>query len=258
MCLVFSRSGYRYNPPPADGKKVILTDTDHLWGEGGNPGWVWKSFTRGLHPIWMERVQTGPGDLPQAEDIRRAMAHTLRLAERLNLATMIPYGELASSGYCLADPANAYVIYLPQGGEVTVDLSAATGELAVQWIHPIEGKTTPAKTCRLNKPVLKRSAECFRCSTGLHGSTAFSSESVSHSSRLAASSRSVISPRGRASDTARRRSSMVVGLALATSSTARSGRQTANPRSRVHSAASTVPRWRTRPLGTGLFRRKYS
>ncbi len=27
---------YRYNPPPADGTKVILTDTDHLWGHGGS------------------------------------------------------------------------------------------------------------------------------------------------------------------------------------------------------------------------------
>ena len=142
-----SNSGgdYRENPPPADGKKVVLTDTDHLWGEGGNPGWVWRSFTRGLHPIWMERVRLGPGDLPQAGNIRRAMGQTLRLAERLNLANMIPHGELVSSGYCLADPANAYVIYLPEDGEVTVDLSAATGELAVEWIHPIEGKTTPAK-----------------------------------------------------------------------------------------------------------------
>ena len=38
---------YRDNPPPADGKKVILTDTDHLWGIGGDVAWVWKSFCAG-------------------------------------------------------------------------------------------------------------------------------------------------------------------------------------------------------------------
>jgi len=27
---------YRTNPPAADARKVILTDTDHLWGIGGN------------------------------------------------------------------------------------------------------------------------------------------------------------------------------------------------------------------------------
>jgi hypothetical protein len=28
--------GYRDDPPASDGKKVILNDTDHLWGIGGN------------------------------------------------------------------------------------------------------------------------------------------------------------------------------------------------------------------------------
>lgn len=134
---------YKNDPPPADGRKVILTDTDHLWGEGGNPGWVWKSFTRGLHPIWMDRVRMGHGDLPQADAIRGAMGQTRRLAERLQLATMRPRGELASSGFCLADPVAAYVIYLPQGAEVTVDLSAASGLFVAEWIHPANG---PAQT----------------------------------------------------------------------------------------------------------------
>ncbi len=44
---------YRDNPPPGDGRKVILTDTDHLWGIGGDAAWVWKSFTRGLNPLFM-------------------------------------------------------------------------------------------------------------------------------------------------------------------------------------------------------------
>lgn len=99
-----SNSGgdYQNNPPPADGKKVILTDTDHLWGEGGNPGWVWKSFTRGLHPIWMERIKLFAGDLPQAQAIRRAMGHTRRLAERVNLAALVPHSELASTNQMTA------------------------------------------------------------------------------------------------------------------------------------------------------------
>jgi len=45
---------YQNDPPAADGRKVILNDTDHLWGHGGNPKWVWKSFTRGLNPIFMD------------------------------------------------------------------------------------------------------------------------------------------------------------------------------------------------------------
>lgn len=140
-----SNSGgdYRNNPPAADGRKIILIDTDHLWGEGGNPDWVWKSFTRGLHPIWMERIKVAAGDLPQAEAIRKAMGQTRRLAERVNLAALVPHPELASTGYCLARPEQEYVVYLPEGGEVTVNLSAVSGTLAVEWIHPVDGTMTP-------------------------------------------------------------------------------------------------------------------
>lgn len=35
-------------------RKVILVDTDHLWGVGGSPAWVWKSFLRGHNPIFMD------------------------------------------------------------------------------------------------------------------------------------------------------------------------------------------------------------
>ena len=140
-----SNSGgdYRNNPPAADGRKVILIDTDHLWGEGGDPGWVWKSFTRGLHPIWMERIKLAASDLPQAEAIRKAMGQTRRLAERVNLAALVPHPELASTGYCLAHPEQEYIVYLPEGGEVTLNLSAVAGTLAVEWIHPVDGTMTP-------------------------------------------------------------------------------------------------------------------
>ena len=44
---------YRDDPPATDGRKMILTDKDHLWGVGGDAGWVWKSFLRGMNPIYM-------------------------------------------------------------------------------------------------------------------------------------------------------------------------------------------------------------
>ncbi|UCC17485.1 MAG: aldo/keto reductase, partial [Dehalococcoidales bacterium] len=46
--------GYRDNPPFADGKKVILSDTDHLWGIGGDVAWAWKTFLRGMNPLFMD------------------------------------------------------------------------------------------------------------------------------------------------------------------------------------------------------------
>jgi len=138
---------YRYDPPVADGSKVIIADTDHLWGIGGSAWWVWKSFTRGLHPIFMDPYKNSPHHRAAELDakwnpIRHSMGHTLRFAEKMNLVAMTPQNGLASTKYCLADPGKEYLVYSPSGGAVTVDLSAAQGKLVFEWFNPNTGKTT--------------------------------------------------------------------------------------------------------------------
>lgn len=72
------------------------------------------------------------------------MGHTRRLADRLNLAAMAPADTIASSGYCLAAPGREYVVYVPGGGKVSVDPSAAEGSMSVEWLEPATGRTTAA------------------------------------------------------------------------------------------------------------------
>ena len=60
---------YQNDPPAADGRKVIVNDTDHLWGHGGNPHWVWKSFRRGhntlfMDPWWPLYIESDPAVTP--------------------------------------------------------------------------------------------------------------------------------------------------------------------------------------------------
>jgi len=148
--------GYRDDPPAADGRKVILNDTDHLWGIGGNQAWVWKSFVRGMNPIFMDPydgVVLGDRSEQKWDPVRRSLGYTLRYAKRMNLAAMTPQNELASTGYCLAGGAKGtseYLVYLPAGGKVTVDLSAAKdprgAPLAVEWFNPSTGKAAAAGT----------------------------------------------------------------------------------------------------------------
>ncbi|MCI0458703.1 MAG: DUF6298 domain-containing protein [Gemmataceae bacterium] len=141
--------GYGEDPPAWEGKKVSLLDTDHIWGVGGNAAWVWKSFLRGHQPIFMDPYDgsvLGKAADPRWEPVRRALGQTRRKAERMNLAALTPRGDLASSGYCLANPAKAFLVYLPAGGSVTVDLAAAKGELAVEWFDPDKDRTIPAGT----------------------------------------------------------------------------------------------------------------
>ncbi len=143
--------GYRDNPPAADGKKVVLNDTDHLWGIGGDAAWVWKSFLRGHNPVFMDPYDgliLGGRFEARFEPVRRNMGYALQLAGRLDLAAMAPRNDLASSKYCLANPGEAYLVYVPAGGKVTVDLSAAKGELAVEWLDPASGKATAAHAAK--------------------------------------------------------------------------------------------------------------
>ena len=142
------------DPRAVDGKKVSLLDTDHVFGVGGDQKWVWKAFLRGHNVLFMDPyddpawapILAGQGvGVRDAEAPRRAMGHARRYAERIDLAASRPAGELASTRYCLAVPGREYLVYLPDGGAVTVDLSAAKGKLSVEWMHPITGKITPGE-----------------------------------------------------------------------------------------------------------------
>jgi hypothetical protein len=142
--------GYAEEPPAWEGKKVSLLDTDHIWGVGGSAAWVWKSIMRGHNPIFMDpydgAVLGTPGECdgappPRWEPIRRAMGQARRLAERVNLAALQPRNELSSSVYCLANPGKEYLVYVPEGAPITVDLSAAPGAFRVEWTDPRTGKS---------------------------------------------------------------------------------------------------------------------
>jgi len=151
--------------PAGDGRKVVLNDTDHsyFWtglkadGLAAQRAWVWENFTRGNQCLFMDpyldpshdpgrnRPADGRPD-PYWDALREALGQTRRCAARMDLARMVPRGDLASSGLCLAAPGREYLVYLPKGGEVTADLSAAAGQLAVEWLDPAEGTVTRGGT----------------------------------------------------------------------------------------------------------------
>ena len=136
--------GYLDNPPPADGSKVILTDTDHLWGLGGNRGWIWKSFLRGLNPLFMDpydcRVLSNACDEAWLESMRKGQGYTRMIADRVDLISMVPLPELASTAYCLANPGSEYLVYLPDTNSVTIDLESISGKFRVEWFDTGTGK----------------------------------------------------------------------------------------------------------------------
>jgi hypothetical protein len=125
----------RYNPPPADGSKVVVSDTDHFWGVP-DPAvvrdveqWVWKSFMRGHNPVFMDPyrdARTGP-ELDRCWDgVRSAMGLARKWAERIPLLEMVPDVDVSSTGYCLASAAGEYLVYQPEAGPLGLNLPVGT------------------------------------------------------------------------------------------------------------------------------------
>jgi len=152
-----NRDDYMNDPPVADGSKVIIVDTDHIWGVGGDSSWVWKSFTRGLNPIYMDTytdhdeergLKLSPWNIPPIPadfSARSALGHSRRYADRIGLVTMVPRPDLCSTQYCLVNLGKEYLVYLPaqpkERGRVGIDLSDVSTSFVVEWFNPKNEQT---------------------------------------------------------------------------------------------------------------------
>jgi hypothetical protein len=180
-----SEGGSYDSPPAVSSDKVMLNDTDHLCYPCGDRQWMWKSITRGYNVAFMDpydctaewspsgRLGCHPNN-PIWVSLRLNLGYAQHYAQRMNLIKMLPRPELASSGYCLANPTShtaEYLVYLPSGRtiagllnrfgvrsstdvhlrwdrNVTVDLTATEGDLTVEWFNPRDGTTHLEGTTR--------------------------------------------------------------------------------------------------------------
>jgi hypothetical protein len=124
--------------------KVIVNDTDHLWGHtGGDSVWVWRSFTRGLNVLFMEELLRSP---TWQDSARVAMGQISAFARQIDLAHMVPAPELAGTGYVLASPGREYLVYQDGSlGEFSIDLRNATGNFEVKWDDTTRSTFVPGK-----------------------------------------------------------------------------------------------------------------
>jgi hypothetical protein len=142
---------YKNGGPAAYTGKVVLNDVDHLWGvsydEALIRAWVWKTFTRGHHALFMEdRRVMNAAPLQSDDRIRYALGHTVNYSRRLDLARTTPRSDLSSTGYALADPGAEYLVYQPGSGAFTVNLAA--GRYDFEWFDPVDGVVSATGTLR--------------------------------------------------------------------------------------------------------------
>jgi hypothetical protein len=135
-------SGWFADPPAADGRKVVIADTDHFAPGGGDALWAWRTFLRGHHPILMDFGIIGgvdpsaPAGDPAAfeafEPARLAMGDTIRYARRMRLIEMEPRGDLCATGYLLANPGTEYLALQPAAGE-QITMTLDPGTYSMDW-----------------------------------------------------------------------------------------------------------------------------
>ena len=56
---------------------------------------------------------------------------------------MVPHDELSTTRYCLANPEQEYLIYFPEGGKATINLTSVKGDLDVEWFIPSQNQILP-------------------------------------------------------------------------------------------------------------------
>jgi len=167
------------NVPVNNKGKVAINDSDHSLGykaftnsdgsiqDQNLRGYLWENLTSGAAGVifmdpyaifWqgspvrntclnpLNQVCTGGVDA-KYNKFRASMGYMQSFANsNLNFLKMTPQGSLSSTGFCLADNSGIgaeYVVYAPSGGTFTVNLSATTRALNVEWFNPATGVITP-------------------------------------------------------------------------------------------------------------------
>ncbi len=167
--------GYPTDPPAADGRKVLINDTDHsfYWtklqsaGTAAQQAWVWKNFLRGNQTLFMDPylakiktrnkpVGTDPNEShfglssdPYWETIRVAMGRARSYAVKMNLAASTPQSDLSSTAYCLANPGVEYLAYQPSSSE-SFTVKLLPGTYVYEWFNPTLGTTHDIGTFTAN------------------------------------------------------------------------------------------------------------
>jgi Putative collagen-binding domain of a collagenase len=155
--------------------KVTINDSDHsyfsMWNDTTlvNRNYVWENLCNASSVLFMDPyiinwpgrnvpqspvtngIGTGPGGVTSASDqrwnvFRDGLGWAQKLANRTQLAAMIPQGSLSSTTWCLANTVGRpeYIIYAPSGGAFTVDLRGVPSTVSVggEWLDPTTGVIT--------------------------------------------------------------------------------------------------------------------
>src|SRR6266571_3925007 len=161
--------------------KIVINDSDHALGfaafvnsstgainDALLRGYIWENITSGAAGVifmdpYIVSWTTGqrnpcsspssgicPAPMTKYDPFRQAMGLAQGYVNaKMDLLKATPQGSLSSTGFCLADNAATgaeFLVYAPNGGTFTVNLSATTRMLNVEWFNPATGVPTSGGT----------------------------------------------------------------------------------------------------------------
>jgi hypothetical protein len=188
-----------------------VNDSDHsffgLWNSGvqAHRNFAWENFMNGNQAMFMDPYVlyysrenrnscSSPNHgicsqpLSRYDNFRDNFGYIVRYSRRLNLAAVLPRSSLCSTGFCLAQTPSIgaeYLVYAPNGGSFTVDLSAMSSNrtLNVEWFNPSTGVTTtaspvPAGSSRTFTPPFQADAVLYLIDSAGHAQTGSSQSAI--------------------------------------------------------------------------------
>jgi hypothetical protein len=125
-------------PRPINNTKIHGADSGPVWaGTTRNAQEkFWRNVFGGSASSRFHRPPTGLG-LSEAAQVH---IKSLRmLTDATHVFGCVPRNDLLSDrqpneAYCLAEPGRQYAVYFPDGGEVSLDISASKGTLQLRWL----------------------------------------------------------------------------------------------------------------------------
>ncbi len=152
--------------------KVNINDSDHsyynMWHDSAqtNRSYAWSNFLAGNQVVFMDPYVVyyprenrnlcaspvnGICSAPDSRwnNFRDNLGFIVTYSKKLNLARVSPQSNLSSTGKCLAQTPSAgaeYLLYAPSGGTFTVNLSATSRVLNVEWLNPSTGAVSSGGT----------------------------------------------------------------------------------------------------------------
>src|ERR1051325_5441070 len=131
--------GADLKPPLAEGGKVLFLEMNpRLLKRSTSTQGFWTAFTRGFNVIAKEFDSFSPS---VSESLHTTIAQLAAYSEIINLASIASSDAVCSTHYCLVNPGNEYLIYLPSGTRLAVDLSTTQQDFLLTWFDPTSGQT---------------------------------------------------------------------------------------------------------------------